>query len=614
METNILYHLSLGLDHVLVLDNGSSDGTDAVLERIAQRDERVSWVRNDSTFDQEKLTTELAREAVRRGADWLVPFDADEFWWVEENNLREILSRTEAGALRVSLVNFVQSRGVRSLKPESLLRMTYRAEEKRLGWGPDTRERIENRELAYVEIAYPQKWISRPAEDVEILRGNHDVRQIRGPKTQAEGIYLLHAPLRSRAVLKNKAEQGRRLDEAGIDPQSGWHLRRLSVLESQGRLDEEWAANSYSAGRLDLGEKKRTLLPDTRLREALSPILQSSTGGTSEKGKTSSARPLFVAGCQRSGTTAFAEYLNVHPEVMLLRERYKFIPHEVASDLLSFERILQYSAGETNVPEEQYVELLASKDQKKLKWVGDKNPDYYAFFGRLVRQNPGARFIVLYRPLEEVAESFEARAKDPEDHWPASFDLQKSVEVWNNALKRTKAFAEGDPGAEVLVLSYRDFFYRNETCIPLISHFLGIAFDNEIQKDWKIRSDAFERNRRQKTDLTQEQKNFLEERKDHAVEEWVLQRIEDQWDNPGICFRGRRGSTSSSRWKAREVGLQRKEDTRREEFLKMRRHVRHLALQNVSLKRQLAEARSSVTWRMLDAFSKARAIVMRQTK
>jgi hypothetical protein len=602
---NVRYHLSLGMDGVLVLDNGSTDGTDGVLESLAKQDERVNWTRDESPFDQETVTTELAREAFRHGADWIVPFDADEFWWAARNDFRRILARSEAGAIRAPVVNFVQSRDVREPSPDSLLRMTYRVEESRAGWGPETRERMDDGDLAYVEVAYPPKWISRPTEEIVVLRGNHRVEGVAGPKVGSDDIRCMHAPLRGRAVLENKAEQGRRLNEAGIPPHAGWHLRRLADRETQCRLDEEWAANSYLAGRLDLGKEKRVLVPDTRLRDAISPTIVSPQSPEKPRQTTTSVRPLFVAGCQRSGTTAFAEYMNVHPEVLLLRERYKFIPHEVTPELLSFERILAYSAGETNVPEEQYVELLERKDPQKLRWIGDKNPDYYSFFGRLVRQNPGARFIILYRPLEDVAESFDTRARDPEDHRPAHFDLQKAVKVWNNALNRTRAFAE-DPGARLLVLDYHDFFYHNETCVPLISHFIEIALDEHVLADWKERSAAFEENRRRKSILTEEQKNFLQRKKDHEAEEWILKRIEDQREDPDLCLRGPAGRATVPQKQPQGANAARRDDGRRKEFLKFRQQARRLFLENQDLKRQLAETRGSKTWRLLDALNRSR--------
>jgi hypothetical protein len=53
-------------------------------------------------------------------------------------------------------------------------------------------------------------------------------------------------------------------------------------------------------------------------------------------------RALFVSGCARSGTTAFSDYLNQHPELLVCRERYKYIADEITPDHFTFDRILDY--------------------------------------------------------------------------------------------------------------------------------------------------------------------------------------------------------------------------------------------------------------------------------
>src|SRR5690349_20685335 len=110
LRTNLYYHLALGIDQFLIVDNGSSDGTDGILQQLSREDERIRWTRQAGGFRQAEVTTELAREAYLRGADWVLPIDADEFWHAPHGNFRGVLASSSAGALQVQLVNFIQRR------------------------------------------------------------------------------------------------------------------------------------------------------------------------------------------------------------------------------------------------------------------------------------------------------------------------------------------------------------------------------------------------------------------------------------------------------------------------------------------------------------------------
>jgi cellulose synthase/poly-beta-1,6-N-acetylglucosamine synthase-like glycosyltransferase len=88
----LLHHLAIGCDNVLVVDNGSTDGTVAILRRLAHR-YPILWTRDDGPYRQSEIITGLARDAACDGADWIVPFDADEFWWMRSGSLRKSLER-----------------------------------------------------------------------------------------------------------------------------------------------------------------------------------------------------------------------------------------------------------------------------------------------------------------------------------------------------------------------------------------------------------------------------------------------------------------------------------------------------------------------------------------
>src|SRR3712207_2759388 len=106
----VLHHLALGVSRIHVVDNGSSDGTRTVLRRLAQR-VPLSWTSDPGPYLQHVLTTGLAHEASRSGADWVLPIDHDEFWF-SRDRLHDALGRAApaTAAVEAPLVNFVQAR------------------------------------------------------------------------------------------------------------------------------------------------------------------------------------------------------------------------------------------------------------------------------------------------------------------------------------------------------------------------------------------------------------------------------------------------------------------------------------------------------------------------
>ena len=260
---------------------------------------------------------------------------------------------------------------------------------------------------------------------------------------------------------------------------------------------------------------------------------------------------LFVAGPGRSGTTAFSRYLNQHEEILVCRERYKFIPKEVTPDLFTFEKILDHQERETNLPRQYHVDLLSKKDPEKLKWIGDKTPGYVRTLRPLLRNNPGARFVVMYRPVEGVAESYDARSKDPNDGWLGGKNgFELGIRDWNIAMRKTREFIQDNLEPEVLIVSYNDFFYRSESYIPLLSRFLGLEFDESVRRAWRNMSIKHEQKRRPKDPLTEEQAQLVEKNKDRDAEAWMLDRIKRQWEEPEKLFSP--GSTAYNRPRTEE--------------------------------------------------------------
>ena len=78
----LAHHLACGVTHVVALSNDCQDGTDAMLDRLAQV-APVTHIRNDGPYDKGGIQFTGLKHAARaeavRQADWLLPLDIDEF-------------------------------------------------------------------------------------------------------------------------------------------------------------------------------------------------------------------------------------------------------------------------------------------------------------------------------------------------------------------------------------------------------------------------------------------------------------------------------------------------------------------------------------------------------
>ena len=269
---NLQHHCAQDIDSFLIRDNGSTDGTQDELSRLSKH-LPLEWSQYKGPFLQDRLLSDLAVEAFHRGADWVIPVDADEFWHGTSGTIRGVLEHSAAGALRVEVVNFVQSREVIQTIPNGLSLMTRRPT-KPIGPSDQWEELVEAERIAYVEHAYPAKWICRPSAAVRYGWGSHAVSGVCGPEASTDEIRCFHAPLRSYAVLKAKVDADRPVNEVQAYVATVWQLRRWRRLTWEGRLDQEWEANSYRDDMLEVFGRRRPLVIDESLRRLVEPWIR----------------------------------------------------------------------------------------------------------------------------------------------------------------------------------------------------------------------------------------------------------------------------------------------------------------------------------------------------
>ena len=89
-----LRHLAAHVDEILVYENMSTDGTREILDRLAASEMPGLIVVDDEdpAYYQARKMTALAALALERGHQWVIPCDADEVWYVNNDPGRPIRS------------------------------------------------------------------------------------------------------------------------------------------------------------------------------------------------------------------------------------------------------------------------------------------------------------------------------------------------------------------------------------------------------------------------------------------------------------------------------------------------------------------------------------------
>ncbi len=317
---------------------------------------------------------------------------------------------------------------------------------------------------------------------------------------------------------------------------------------------------------------------------------------------------LFVCGCDRSGTAILADYLNRHPEILVCEERSRTTQQEeIALDLPTFERMLDFGPKETgdSAPDGEgarlikpHPELLANRDPARLRWIGASNSDYVRRMESVAGNNPGARFMIMYRPIEEVAESWET--KDADDHQKGSNGFGQAVKNWNRSLQGTRRFIRDSLVPRVLLISYHDFLYRTETVVPLISGFLDLEFDESVTADLSDRALQSERMMSRQT-LGRKKRSLIEKHANRAAEAWILGRIEKQWKEPGLYTQ-----------KTSKAALATSLDETEARTWRLQQKVRELERDRERRRRRFKQLQSSRSWKLLNRISSIRARIARR--
>jgi hypothetical protein len=179
----IAHLISQGVDRVLVADNNSVDGTGDLLASLSISLPLTVVADREFGHYQSWKMTRLARYAACSGADWIIPFDADELWVAPGTRLSDFLSDTDVDVVKARMIDYVPQVIDENNEPNPYLRIRHHV----------------------AEITQIKKVAFRAHPLARVAVGNHAVRH---PGSVGEGLEIRHFPNRSPEQLRKKVDQG----------------------------------------------------------------------------------------------------------------------------------------------------------------------------------------------------------------------------------------------------------------------------------------------------------------------------------------------------------------------------------------------------------------------
>lgn len=225
-----LRHMLTQVDYVIVADNGSTDGTLEIIEKLQTEfntppnhpafDMRLGLlIDNDPAYYQSKKMTAIA-QMQRQFADWVVPFDADEVWsCVDGHRIADVLMglHDDTFVVHANLYDHICTGTDEGTHPFE--RMVWRTQK---------------------PLELPKAAL-RLTPDLVIRAGNHggdydETRPTHGAYLSKQMLRVDHFPYRSPEQFVRKVRNGYNAYKAtDLDENTGTHWRNYGrILEEKG--------------------------------------------------------------------------------------------------------------------------------------------------------------------------------------------------------------------------------------------------------------------------------------------------------------------------------------------------------------------------------------------
>jgi Glycosyl transferase family 2 len=250
VEDFLDWHLDLGVDLILALDGGSTDGTTDVLARYAKTKPVVWFSLPERDMTKYSVADELGTMARDRyEADWIIYGDVDEFVCTHGKDLRTVLADSDRESItlldlpRRTMTGPPIPPGRRATEV-----LTLRIDRTVVPTGEQMLSGDLPVPFAFVEVG--GHIAIRASAIGSFAIGMHAATVTWGTSATSD-LYILHYAIRGYEDFRQKVRNTEKWleDNPHLPLGWGWHWRRWIRLEKAGRLREDYDRQFVSAAR-----------------------------------------------------------------------------------------------------------------------------------------------------------------------------------------------------------------------------------------------------------------------------------------------------------------------------------------------------------------------------
>lgn len=199
------------------------------------------------------------------------------------------------------------------------------------------------------------------------------------------------------------------------------------------------------------------------------------------------ARPLFVLGVPRSGTTMLARLLNSHPQIVQTYETASFLLFDdiIKKAKTGFKAGILYGKEYQEIwsnhlasiakdtIESFYEKICAQEDRQMVRYWGDKHPHHNACLPFLEKLYPEALYIYIIRdPRDTICSIMEMN----------KWEFEQTFGVWQKISDRYEMFRDATSEDRMYSARYEDIVSDYSGEIGKMIAWLGLESDEYFQE------------------------------------------------------------------------------------------------------------------------------------